>query len=103
MPGFAAAHGVDGHAALRFYLAIVALTVVVPLLLRPLLARLRPSIAIASWGFALWFATTDQDPLWVIAIGIAGIAAALVPYDAATRFRRADAILVPVFASVFWL
>jgi hypothetical protein len=101
LPGFAAAHGVDGHAAIRFYLAIVALTVVVPLLLRPLLARLRPSIAIASWAGALWFATTDQDPLWVIAIGILGIAAALVPYDAATRFRRADAILVPVFASVF--
>jgi hypothetical protein len=68
LPGFAAAHGVDGHAAIRFYLAIVAVTVVVPLLLRPLLARLRPSIAIVSWGFALWFATTDQYPLWVIAI-----------------------------------
>ncbi|HEV2722144.1 MAG TPA: hypothetical protein VG323_19135, partial [Thermoanaerobaculia bacterium] len=37
----------------------------------------------------------------MIAVGIAGAAAALVPYDARTRFRRADAILVPTFATLF--
>lgn len=101
LPGFATAHGIDAHASTRFYLTIIALTIVVPLLLRPLLARLRPSIAMASWIGALWFATTDQDAPWVIAIGIAGAAAALIPYDARTRFRRADAMLVPTFATLF--
>lgn len=72
-----------------------------PFLLRPLFARLRPSIAIGSYLVALWFATTDPRPWWVILIGLAGTAAALLPYDAASRFRRADAILIPTFATCF--
>jgi len=99
--GYATAHGLDAFAPVRFYLACVALTVLMPLLLRPLFARLRGSIAIAVWGGALWFATIETDPIWVIGIGVAGIAAALVPYDARARFRRADAILIPTFATVY--
>lgn len=86
---------------MRFYLLAVALTFLMPRLLRPLFARLRAGIAIAAWSGALWFATVDASPWWVIAIGVLGTAAAMIPVTAATRFRRADAILIPVFASVF--
>ena len=102
LPGFPTLHGFNGHAPFRFFACVVLLTVAMPLLLRPLYPRLRPSIASAAWLGSLWFATIEQKPWWVLSIGLAGTIAAFVLRDPKSlRFRRADAILLPTFAMVF--
>jgi hypothetical protein len=109
LPSLATAHGFDGRAPFRFVVCVIVLTLGAPLVFRTVIARLvaddarawARTTAIASMAAALWFASIQKDVLWTIAIGAIPTAAVLLLRRFRASFGRGDAVLVPLFATVF--
>jgi hypothetical protein len=106
LPGYAAAIGLDAHAPFRFYAAIIALTLALPLMLRPIARRLAPvawasNATIAACIVALWFVVIERNFLWTFVPALLAIVAFTLLARVELRFTRRDWILIPTFLTTF--
>lgn len=105
LPGYATAIGLDAHAPFRLYGAIIALTLLLPLLLRPIARRLvggwAANATVAACIVALWFVVLERSLFWVAVPPAIAIAAFTLLRNVDFRFTRRDWILLPVFLTTF--
>ena len=92
----------DAHGPFRWWLGMMLLPIVVPLLLRPVTRRLLDA---KPWAFAiaaltplvaLWFVLITRSPLWAIVPFGAVITACTLLRHRELAFTRHDVVLVPV-------
>ncbi|MBK5259982.1 MAG: hypothetical protein JJE51_10335 [Thermoanaerobaculia bacterium] len=100
--------GLDARAPSRFVILLIALPIVVPLVMRLLIARLaaadtkswaRVSVVIAC-AASLWTAIISPSLVWVIVPAAAVFTAAVTLRRHAAAFTRHDAVLLPTFAAI---
>ena len=102
LPSLATRFNFDAHGPFRWWLGMMVLPAVAPLLLRPVTRRLLDA---RSWAFniaaltplvALWFVLITRSPLWAIVPFGAVIAACTLLRHRELAFSRHDVVLVPV-------
>jgi len=109
LPGFATQQGFDAHTPFRFWAGLIVVTLVLPLLMRPIVRRLASDETrawarngtIAASLVAIWFVVLERSPLWVIAPVALAIAAFTLMRRVPLGFTRRDWILLPTFGTTF--
>ena len=102
LPSLATRFNFDAHGPFRWWLGMMLLPILVPLLLRPLTRRL---VDAKPWAFniaaltplvALWFVIITRSPFWAIVPFGAVIAICALLRHRELAFTRHDVVLVPV-------
>ncbi|HYR28565.1 MAG TPA: hypothetical protein VEU30_08870 [Thermoanaerobaculia bacterium] len=102
LPSHATRFNFDAHAPFRWWIGMMLLPIVTPLVLRPVSRRLAQG---QRWAFgaaaltplvALWFVIITRDPWWAILPFAAVIATCTLLRHRDLRFTRHDVVLVPV-------
>ncbi|HEX7150662.1 MAG TPA: hypothetical protein VF618_04170 [Thermoanaerobaculia bacterium] len=107
LPGFATLHNLDAHAPLRFFLGLLVLPIVVPLVLRPVFRRLAEAepwarhAVIGAMLFGVWIAASTRAILWTVIPTAIAIAVFFALRHVAMQFTRHDLILFPAFMTTF--
>lgn len=105
-PGLLTALNIDARAPLRFAGALALLTLLAPIVLRPLLDKLAAgrkwaaNVAALSMLAALWYVSMSRDVAWTIAVPAVALAVCLALRNVDMQFSRRDVILLPAFATV---
>ena len=103
LPGLATQIGIDAHGPFRFFFTLILVTLLLPLLARPLARLLAAGEAwacnatIAACLVALWFVVLERSPFRVILPTAIAIAVFTLLRRKAMHFTRRDWILLPVF------
>jgi len=103
LPGLATQIGIDAHSPFRFFTALVLITLLLPLVMRPiarLLADAQPwarNATIASCVVAFWFVVIERNFLWTFLPTLLAIIAFVLLRRVELRFTRRDWILLPTF------
>jgi hypothetical protein len=104
--GFLRTLNIDARAPLRFAAALTLLTLLAPIVLRPLLDRLAggrrwaANTAMFSMLASLWFVSMTRELAWVIAIPALALLVCVPLRHFDAQFSRRDVILIPTFAAV---
>lgn len=102
LPSLATRFNFDAHGPFRWWVGMMLLPILVPLLLRPLTRRLTDA---KPWAFhiaaltplvALWFVVITRSPAWAIVPFGAVIAVCALLRHRELAFTRHDVVLVPV-------
>lgn len=109
LPGLMTTLGRDAHSSFRFMAGIVVMTIAVAFAMRPVLQRLAAddtrawarNSAAAAMLAALWVAVINADLPWTILPPALAIAVFLRLRRRRMRFTQRDAILIPVWATLF--
>ena len=109
LPGFLKSHELDAHVSFRFFGALVALTILTPIVLRPIVNVLakpdtrpwaRNGVAFAMLT-ALWYSIVSHSVSWTLIPTAAAIAAFTLLRRVDMHFSRRDAVLLPSFAATW--
>jgi hypothetical protein len=104
--GFLRALNIDARAPLRFAATLTLLTLLAPIVLRPLLDRLAggrrwaAKTAMFSMLASLWFVSITREVAWAIAIPAVTLLVCVPLRHFDAQFSRRDIILIPTFATV---
>jgi len=109
LPGLMTTLGRDAHASFQFMAGIVVMTMAMAFAMRPVVRRLAASdarawarnTAAAAMMAALWVAVINGDLPWTIAPPAMAVAACVALRTRRMGFTRRDAILIPVWATIF--
>ena len=108
LPGYMTAKGLDARASYRFFLAFVALTVLLPLVLRRFLQSFLEArgwarnTAIASMVASIWIGQITRDALWTLLPVSSVLVTVYALRNVDARFTRRDLILVPALLTLFF-
>ncbi|HJQ41286.1 MAG TPA: hypothetical protein VKB93_29450 [Thermoanaerobaculia bacterium] len=103
LPGYATQIGIDAHGPFRFFALLIVVTLLTPLLARPLARGLAfaeawaANATIAACVTAFWFVVLERNPFYVIAPFAIAIAAFTLLRRVPMHFTRRDWILLPTF------
>ncbi|MGZ4810932.1 MAG: hypothetical protein ACXV7D_16535, partial [Thermoanaerobaculia bacterium] len=109
LPGLMTMLGRDAHASFRFMAGIVVMTIAMAFAMRPVVRRLATAEA-RAWSrngaaaamlAALWIAIISTDLPWVIVAPAIAIVVCVALRTRRMDFTRHDAILLPVFETIF--
>lgn len=109
LPGFLKSHELDAHISFRFFGALVALTILTPIVLRPIVnVFTRPDTrpwarngAASAMLTALWYSIVSHSVSWTLIPTGAAILVFMLLRRVDMHFTRRDAVLFPSFAAVW--